>query len=241
MTLLTEPTRIVLAKGQPVPVDLQGFGSVSLLLHGNGTNGSTTITDSSSNNLTTAATGSVAISTLQKKFGTGSISFDAANSSSKLTVNAGSLFAFGLDPLTIEAWIYPVGNFGSSPNIFSTRNGTTQSLTLRLRFDGKLNVIVGEGAISVLSSASCQLDTWQHVALCRQGRLFSMYIDGTRMYNQDLGVDFNLTSLANIVIGAKQDTGVERFNGFIDDLRITKGIARYTANFTPPTAPFPDI
>jgi hypothetical protein len=50
-----------------------------------------------------------------------------------------------------------------------------------------------------------------------------------------------MTPPANIVIGAKQDTGVERFNGFIDDLRITKGIARYTANFTPPTAPFPDI
>jgi hypothetical protein len=63
MTLLTEPTRIVLAKGQPVPVDLQGFGSVSLLLHGDGTNGSTVITDSSGSPKTVTAVGNAQIST----------------------------------------------------------------------------------------------------------------------------------------------------------------------------------
>jgi hypothetical protein len=230
----------VITGSEKTPVDPQ-FGSVSLLLHGDGTNGSTTITDSSSNGLTVTATGLAAISTSQKKFGTGSISFDASNSSSKLTVNTGNIFAFGLDPFTIETWIYPTGSFNNNPNIFSTRNGTLQALTLRMRFDGKLNVLVGEGTLNSLSSTSCQLDTWQHVAFCRQGRLFSMFIDGTQVYNQDVGADYNLTSLANIAIGAKQDTGLERFGGYIDDLRITKGVARYTTNFTPPAAQFPDI
>jgi hypothetical protein len=63
------PGKVTLAKGQPVPVDLQGFGSVSLLLHGNGTNGSTTITDNSPSPKTVTAVGNAQISTAQSKFG----------------------------------------------------------------------------------------------------------------------------------------------------------------------------
>jgi hypothetical protein len=65
----------LITPGQPVPVDLNR-SNVSLLLHGNGTNGSTTITDNSPSPKTVTAVGNAQISTAQSKYGGGSIAFD---------------------------------------------------------------------------------------------------------------------------------------------------------------------
>jgi hypothetical protein len=88
---------------QPVPVD-PVFNNVSLLLHGNGTNGSTTITDNSPSPKTVTAVGNAQISTAQSKFGGASIAFDG--SGDYLTVLNSSQFNFGVDDFTIEAWFY---------------------------------------------------------------------------------------------------------------------------------------
>ena len=78
--------------------------------------------------------------------------------------------------------------------------------------------------------------TWTHIAITRSGTTARMFYDGTQVASATTAHDF---VDAAFYIG--QDGGSNAFIGYIDDLRITKGYARYTANFTPPTAAFPNI
>ena len=80
------------------------FADVSLLLHGDGANNSTTFTDSSSNNFTLSRVGDVKISTTESKFGGSSIFFDGTGD--YLTLANNSDFNFPND-FTVEAWVYP--------------------------------------------------------------------------------------------------------------------------------------
>ena len=224
------------------PVD-EEFGNVSLLLHGDGTNGSTTIVDSSSSPKTVTAVGDAQISTAQSKFGGSSIAFDG--NGDYLGLPAVPDFAFGTGNFTVETWVYissyapidgyalidtiPIGGLGSRTNAFVWIITTS----------GKLDVF-SDGGFRGLSTSIVPLSQWVHLALVRNGTTWQYYINGVKdgteyTYSRDL-------SLAQgALIGRIGDGNTYFFNGYIDDVRITKGVARYTANFTPPTAPFPDI
>jgi hypothetical protein len=78
---------------------------------------------------------------------------------------------------------------------------------------------------------------WHHVAATRSGNTVRVFLDGT----EDASATFSNGTAASsaLVIGAFAD-GTEALNGWMDEIRITKGLARYTANFTPPTEAFPD-
>lgn len=236
MTLLTEPTRIVLAKGQPVPND-PNFAFNSLLLHGDGTNGSTVITDSSGSPKVVTTVGNAQISTAQSKFGGASIAFDGTGD--YLSTTATNAFVFGTGDFTIEFWIRftavtgvqviydqrPV-NTALVPTIYT--NGTT----LNYLFNGAVAIALGTVTTS----------QWYHIAIAKQGSATKGFIDGTQ--GGSTYVDSTPhTSGTNLFIGQNSVNLAtpQFFNGYIDDLRITKGVARYTANFTPPAAPFPDF
>jgi hypothetical protein len=92
----------VITGSEKTPVDPQ-FGSVSLLLHGDGANGSTTITDSSRLTNTVTAVGDAQISTAQSKFGGASIAFDG--SGDYLTISSSSALSIGSGDYTVEFWI----------------------------------------------------------------------------------------------------------------------------------------
>jgi hypothetical protein len=66
-----------------------------------------------------------------------------------------------------------------------------------------------------------------------------IYIDGTSEAQQPAVYSFDNTG--NMFVGVRESLGGVALNGYIDDLRITKGVARYTTTFTPPTAAFPDL
>ena len=93
------------------------FSNVSLLLDGNGTNGSTSFTDLSDNSLSVTTNGNVEVSTSVKKFGTGSIKFDGATNS-YLEVASSSVFDLGTSDWTIEGWIYPQTDSDDRGGIF---------------------------------------------------------------------------------------------------------------------------
>ena len=223
-----------LAKGAnlwPVYYDLS-FSSVSLLLHMDGSNGSTTFTDSSSNALTVTASGSAQISTAEVKWGTGSLRvLNDVNTLNYVTTASSSALSFPGD-FTIEMWV----------KCDDTQTATYKTLfELGLYTDG---ILFRDDELYVNGSAlkfnTNLLNTsWRHVALTRSGSTVRLFYDGT---GQSLGTLSGTINSSNnpIRIGASRHTGGQHLNCYIDDVRITKGVARYTANFTPPTAAFPD-
>jgi hypothetical protein len=224
-----------------VPVDPQ-YGSVSLLLHGNGINGSTTITDNSPTPKTVTAFGNAQISTAQSKFGGASIAFNGVTPTA-LTVPITSDFWFDSGNFTIELWVryntttgnqLVVGQAGSGISQFIIYT-TGASLVYYLSSGGTSWEIANGVSIGTVATGQ-----WYHVALVRNGTTFTPYLNGTAGTTSTSSAAL-FRANTPIQIGSSSTRAFDLFNGYIDDLRITKGIARYTANFTPPAAPFPDI
>jgi hypothetical protein len=230
----------VITGSEKTPVDPQ-FGSVSLLLHGNGTNGSTTITDSSPSPKTVTAFGNAQISTAQSKFGGASLLFDGTGDN--LTVPDNGSFTMGTVDFTIEFWARPVSG-GQTAAMVTTGSPTDFQGFFFGLLSGSLFLLAdGDGLGPVwdvaLNAASIGVDSWTHVAAVRLGNTFTVYKDGVQAATGTSSI--LLKNSNNILTVGGRGQSAQYFNGYIDDLRITKGIARYTANFTPPTAPFPDI
>jgi hypothetical protein len=225
----------IITGSEKVPVDLYR-SQVSLLLHGNGNNGSTTITDSSLTTKVMTAVGNAQISTAQSKFGGSSIAFDGTGD--RLTTPSNNDFAFGTGDFTVEAWIYEpsrvtyasileIGyHIASTGIVFLTNNG------------GNVASIYSGGFYGGAPTGS--LSVWNHYAWVRSGNFITTYVNGVGGTTSSF--TNNLTDTATITIGSVNGgSGNYDTNGYIDDLRVTKGVARYTANFTPPAAQFPDI
>ena len=219
-----------------VPVDPQ-YGSVSLLLHGNGTNGSTTITDSSPSPKTVTAVGNAQISTAQSKFGGASIAFDG--SGDRLSIQSSNDYAFETGDFTVEYWAYYLN--ANAGTIWDGRAGTTSANALSdYLLNGRLIVYLVTGNTNLVTTAVGSITTgsWIHVAITRASSSLRVFLNGVQS-GSTASDSTNITS-TSLTIGGGTNSSTA-FNGYIDDLRITKGVARYTSNFTPPAAPFPDI
>lgn len=237
---------------EKTPVDKQGIGSVSLLLHGNGTNGSTTITDSSPTPKTVTAVGNAQISTAQSKFGGASLLFDGNGD----YLNIPDSIDWNLPgDFTVEAWVYLtaysasyLGAFGAtivSQYFSNAGQGPDQGWQLRINGTASsyttINVYTGRTDLNFATTVS--LNAWTHVAVTRSGSSIRAFVNGTQAGSTITNSDpFTESTTRQLWIGGLNDP-TYRFwlSGYIDDLRITKGVARYTTNFTPPTASFPDI
>jgi len=216
----------------PNPVD-PDFSSVSLLLHGNGANNSTTFTDSSSNAHTVTANGDAEISTTQSKFGGASMYFDG--SGDYLTATDSS-FAFGTGEFTIEFWMRAASIANSEASLSVGNAGTSNSWQISPVSSGTDLGFVGASSV-IVSTSFPSLNTWHHVAVVRDSsNVVTLYLNGT---NVDSATNTNNYSATNLRVGVNRAV-TAYYDGYIDDLRITKGVARYTSSFTPQTAPFPN-
>jgi alpha-tubulin suppressor-like RCC1 family protein len=227
----------------PIPTD-RYFRNVSLLLHGNGANNSTTFTDSSYNNFTLSRVGDVKISTTPSKFGGSSIFFDGTGD--YLTLPNSSAFTFP-GSFTVEAWVYPTAILNSLDAIFTLRwigswNSGGNGLVLCVG-----GLVWENGSVQSYTGGNIPLNQWTHLAVSRNG--ISSAATNMRVYKNGSEV-FSTISTASLggnnapAIGILDtENGVARnlFTGYIDDLRVTKGVARYTTNFTPLNEPFPDV
>ena len=214
------------------------YPQVAALLHFDGVNGSTTITDNSKNNLTVTSVNGAAISTAQSKFGGASALFDGTND--YLSVTNSTDFDFGAGDFTIEYWEYRTVSTNNKP-VLSRNNSQYPPYMIGWSDTGNVYFYSSaDGAswnvASAVSMGSIITNSWTHYAVTRQGNTFRTFQNGTQIST--------FTSTATLPAGAAALLiGVYAsltyfFQGYIDELRITKGYARYTSNFTPSTTAF---
>ena len=225
----------------------QYYSDVELLLHMNGTDGSTTFTDSSSSNRSASNSGT-SIETDQFKFGGSSAYFSGSD---YLTYN--SFPDFGADNFTIECWVYrgnndtttimnktdlsgPVGQLGWFFAINSSTHGSPNKAAFKASSNG---VYPSDSAANLTGTTSLNTNTWYHLAVSWDGSTYKLFVDGVQEDSFS-----STTSIFNsnqpLRIGSIFDNGSRYLStvGYIDEVRITKGVARYTADFTPQTREF---
>jgi hypothetical protein len=185
------------------------------------------------NNLETV--GNAQIDTTTKKFGTGSMEFDGTGD--YFFIPSTTEFGFGTGDYTIECWIYP-NNVSTTQVIFDTRTSAGQ-LAPQLYLDDNELIFYLNGNARI-TGINCVVATqWQHIALVRSSGVTKLYVNGTQVGSSYTDTNNYLSSVP-LRIGTYFSANSVFFNGFIDDFRATKGVARYTSAFTPPTAPFLD-
>ena len=217
------------------------FPTTSVLLHMDGTNGSTTFTDNSSNALTVTRSGDAQISTAQSKFGGASCFLDGTGDYLTVTDPDTKLIP-ALGNFTAECWVYV-----TTPRIYQSIWRTATGDTFRIFIWDASNVLMMrinttqyyEGTNNTaIGGTGFSSDAWHHIAVCRVSGVFTLYLNGVSHIVANNQTTYNLASPLNR-LGASS-TGTELFAGYIDEARFTKDVARYTAAFTPPSGPFPD-
>ena len=210
----------------------------SLILNMDGTPGSTNFVDDSPNALAVTAVGDAQIAS-DATFGTVA-SFDGAGD--YLSIASNPAFNFGTGDFTIEAWLYPTattGNFG----IYATSAGGGPVAKFVVFLDSlspncHLFGLTNGNNIYTKATSTVAVNQWSHIAFVRSGTTWTWYINGVAS-----GSGTNSTAISfstePTYIGYGNQAFFDYFNGLIGPLRITKGVARYTANFTPPTGLFP--
>jgi len=221
------------------PVD-GDFDSVSLLLKGEGADTSTTILDSSKNNLSVSVVGDAQISTaVATPFSPtvpsdGVLAFDGTGD--YLTVPGDEGFNMLNTDITFETWFKLNSTSSSNTSLFSVGGST-----------GYYQLLVNGPSINLNSSpngttfyqfeALQTFDTnWHHIALTKSGSTYRIFYDGINI-NATGTVTNNIQN--NELFIAENFAGGGPLNGYLSNFRITKGVARYTENFDVPTAPFP--
>jgi hypothetical protein len=203
----------------------------------NGTNGSTTFTDSSQYNKTITTNGGAQISTAQSKFGGASGLFDAAGE--YLTTGTQADLSFAGD-FTIECFVYLNTTASNSYVVGSGHTTyTTGSFVM-----GLIGALGGFGVVWNVASSNLAVGvsatTWTHFALVRSGTTLSLYKNGVLAQSATgVSATLNLNASNNTYIGRTGwDTAAP--NMYVDELRISN-VARYTGNFTAPIAPFDGV
>jgi hypothetical protein len=215
------------------PLTTTGYGSTSQSITGTVgflmgfTNAG--ITDATAKNVLETV-GNAQISTTQSKFGGSSMYFDGTGDYliSPNNVN----LQFGTGDFTIEGWIY-LTTLGSERSIFAKGTSNT-GWAFNLNSANKLMWLSTTSAYVAATAISA--NTWYHVAATRENGTLRLFLNGSLDLTQaSLTTDYNQTN--NLQIGLSRD-GSWPWVGYLDDLRITKGLARYTSSFTPTTSAF---
>jgi hypothetical protein len=228
-----------LRNGAPPPTDPY-FSNVVLLLHMTGANGSTTFTDVKGHTVT--ANGNAQIVTTGPQIGSGGVGwFDGTGD--YLTVPTSTDFGFGTTgDYTVEAYVMR-NAVGAEHDILDTRlSGDTapRSLVYYISATDQL-AVYNSTTVYGNTGTTIPINVFRHVAWTRQDvsgtRTTRAFIDGVLQWSSTAAMD--LRASRPLVIGANFAFG-SGLNGRMKELRITNGVARYTANFTPPVLPFPD-
>jgi hypothetical protein len=218
------------------------FSGVTLLMHMDGSDTGTTFIDVTGKTaINNGSGGSVTTSATQKKFGTASGWFRKAFST-YLTVPDDADFDFGTGDWTFECWAYDTDDIDSDEHCLLSfeyggdefrlwRRNSTAGPTASGRYELRAG---GTGLVNAIDQRV--QNTWQHIAAARASGTVRLFIDGVLQGSASYSNNMDCTS----VVTVGNTSGGDCWDGYIDDVRITKGFARYTTDFDPPTAAFPD-
>lgn len=219
------------------------FSSVVLLCHFDGANNQNTTVDSSSSNKTMTSVTATTLSTAQAKFGPTSTNTSAGGTRYWELADSPD-WDFGSGQFTIEAWVY----------FLNTPSAVSRCIASQWQANGNLSWFFGRasttelcfqyttagGPAATLVGAAWTPSTgqWYHVAADRDAsNVLRVYLNGAVHASATAAVTIFNSSATLQLVGSSVFSGMD---GYIDELRITKGVARYAGAFTPPTAAFPD-
>lgn len=207
------------------------WNNVVLALHMNGANGSSTFTDEAGK---TFITSGATTSTTQKRFGQSSGYF-SGSSQYTYTTTTPSDFAFGTNDFTIECWFYiSSGSSGPRTIIDKTSSYANGSIDFRLEINaqGIFSFLGGPNINWYGGSLVNSTNTWHHGAVVRNGSSLLTFVDGILQSSQD-ATPINIGNIkTELCIGSYNNGGRGNyFSGYLDDIRITKNVARYTTDF----------
>jgi len=231
------------------------FPETKLLLPFDGTNGATATDDLSNLNNVIAFGGNASLSTARSKFGGSSCHFDGTGDYVDIAPTDGGTYwttgaAIDSGDFTVEFWLNVdtyagaessmcwISNYGDNVGGWGIYQSSSEGKLYWWHYNGSAWVYLnlGQGTRTALS-----VDTWYHLAVTRSGSAFRMFLNGTQ---EDSMTDSNDMSSSNggvqdgIRLGTINAALNYPVNGYLSDLRITKGVARYTSNFTAPTTAF---
>lgn len=217
----------------PAPPEDPYYDFVVASFHGDGADGATSITDSSkyTRSMSYGGNGTNArLSTTVPKFGSASMQFSGGYWAAAAI---SSDWAFGFGDFTVEYWVKTTATQSNFLGCVTNGNGWNVIL-----YAGSLYWQTAHASANLynVSAASIRDGGWHHVAHARRGWTHKMFFDGVQVYTGTDQTNYNVS--ATFMLGYSPTYG--GMTGSLDDVRITKGVARYTANFTPPTSAHPD-
>lgn len=220
------------------------YANVSIYTRFNGTNGSTTYTDEKGVTWTADGVAPPTISTAQSKFGGASLFLDNAGGNLKTAYSSALQFP---GDFTVEFWFRLISKGSNYQTLVGNYDSYAANGGFALFVDhlggapGKFTMALNGAYPAITSSTSITYGVWHNMALVRSGSTVTLYLngvnEGTTTYSGTIQGTSNFWWL-----GASGDLlNDTRLNGYIDELRVTKGVARYTSNFTPQTVEFPNF
>jgi len=230
------PVNWILATTAPYTAD----SYTKLLLHMDGTDASTTFTDSETTPKAVSANGDAQIDTAQSKFGGASGLFDGTDD--YLNLSDSDDWYFGTGNFTIDFWV-KMNSVTQHQGFFGQATDASHGTLLYWDKDSNLIVLLVYNAGSVIFVTypwTPTISTWYHMALVRNGTGtggIACYINGQALTPTLAGGSWDGSFMdwtGSFMVGYGSATSGQYFNGWMDEFRISKGIARWIANFTPP-------
>jgi hypothetical protein len=188
--------------------------------------------------------GNAQISTSVKKYGTGSMAFDGTGD--WLQAVSTPQADFGSGNFTLECWAY-LNNFSTDYRLMAKVVNISSYGSWQILVDvsgyprfyassaaSSWDVANGTGGGIAISTS-----TWAHIAVTRSGSTITMWVNGVSAGTSTSAASLYYSASVPVTVGGMPD-GTRSLNGNLDDVRITKGLARYTSTFTPSTTAFAD-
>lgn len=204
------------------------FANVASLIHFDGSNGSTTFTDQKPVTWTILY-GSPVLSTAQYKYGGSSLYSTAGG-----IRTSAALAPIGASDYTWEFYLYPT--FTSGIQVLANLRSASNLNNPELYLNSGVITYYAQLADKIIGS-TLSTGTWYHIALSRNSGNSRLFVNGTQVGSTY--ADSN-TYASEALTYASYYEGNFPMQGYIDDARLTIGVGRYTTNFTPPSAAFPN-